>query len=184
LPIVLTGCARDAQVIGDKGFQGFVLPGTQITLFEIDSNEDGEVDDLSLADWYGAKLIYTLIDTDFDGVYDLQLHTVTDRVGERRSVYWDIGYDGVLDVAMLIDPSKDTFTFGLGTRWLVYFDDRWVEVQRMSLPSPAQKEIIGWSMLSFDRRVEHCEFELGDPNTGLRVRYNPDKGKMERALTP
>jgi len=166
------GCARSPEVIGWEGFTGKVLSGTQIVQIEVDSNEDGQVDGLLLCDWYGTIGIRALVDTDFDGTYDLQRFEVNDREGQLQAIYWDIGYDGILDVAILMDSALA----GESRRRLVYFDKRWHEARRVG-PFREDK----WLILSAERAVARQIYELAEPYAGLRVRYSPEKGKMERA---
>lgn len=171
LQVALAGCSGAEETAGLEWSRETYMPGTQITLFEIDENQDGRTDVADLSDGYGAQSIFARIDSNFDGRWDIYRYAINGRDLDLGGYYWDLGCDGVLDVGVIFRGS-DMFD-PRSQQWWVYFESRWVPAE---VPEPARKEHFD----SYERGLVLATYTLEGEFAGVAVKYEEDQERMVR----
>jgi len=170
LGLFISGCAQvprsaDRWAEGEDGWAVDVkrMKGTQIIEVMCDANLDGKIDGIDLCDGRGAEGIRSLIDSDFDGKFDMQSFEINDAEHRVKSIYHDLNYDGVLDVT----ASKERGSF-------ICYGGEWVRVRIKTDYDPVNAKA-----LDYHRALKKATYEIERDGKKIILHFDHDKGFIE-----
>ena len=136
------------------------MKGTQIIEIMCDANLDGKIDGIVLADGRGAEGIRTLVDSDFDGKFDMQSFDINDAQHRRKSIYHDLNYDGLLDL-----------TANRARENSIYYEGKWVRVRIKTDDDPLKARA-----LDYARALKKAAYEIEQNGKKIILHFDHDKG--------
>ncbi|KPJ58095.1 MAG: hypothetical protein AMS15_09225 [Planctomycetes bacterium DG_23] len=171
LGLFFSGClqvSRPANPSGSEDQDGWAvdvkrMEGTQIIQIMCDANLDGKIDGIVLCDLLGAEGIRTLIDSDFDGKFDMQSFEIYDAQHHLESFYYDLNYDGVLDVT--VNRARENS---------IYYEGKWVRVRIKRHYDPLKARA-----LDSIRTLKKDSYEIERDGEKVRLYFDHEKGFVE-----
>ncbi len=139
------------------------MKGTQIIEIMCDANLDGEIDGIVLCDRLGAEGIRTLIDSDFDGKFDMQSFDINDAQHRLKSIYHDLNYDGVLDLT--VNRARGSF---------IYYGEEWMKVKFSTDYDPLKARA-----LDYARALKKAGYEIERDGKKVSLHFDHEKGFVE-----
>jgi hypothetical protein len=140
------------------------MKGTQIVQVMCDANLDGEIDGILLCDGLGNEGIRTLVDSDFDGNFDIQSLEIYDAEHRLKSFYFDLNYDGELDLT-LKHPRRGN---------LIHYAGEWVPARIKTDYEPANGKA-----LDYHRALKKSTFETEQDGKKVTLHFDDEKGFVE-----
>ena len=138
------------------------MKGTQIIEIMCDANLDGEIDGICLCDRLGAEGIRTLVDSDFDGKFDMQSFDINDAQHRLKSFYFDLNYDGVLDL-----------TTNRARENSIYYEGEWVRVR---IKTETDYDPLKAKALDSMRGLKKAAYEIEQDGKKIILHFDHDKG--------
>ena len=142
------------------------MKGTQIIQIMCDANLDGEIDGIVLCDGLGNEGIRTLVDSDFDGKFDMQSFEINDAQHRLKSIYHDLNYDGVLDLTMKY-PQRGNF---------IHYGGEWVTVK---IKTETDYDPLKARALDYVRGLKKAAYEIERDGEKVKLRFDNEKGFVE-----